>query len=172
MCGTETDNEDILQKLISYTQYESVQEVIEDIDNPGQTKRVSHTKPVQRTVSLDSFMTKFKADVADHVQHMFRYKWQAAEIGDKARMLQKPGHIAVAMDFAENHTILEPVEVQSMHWTKEQTAILVFVVYSLTPTNIDSSTAGSDNDYSEPNIIPTIVMEQFFFYQQSIKKGL
>lgn len=135
MVGDAAANDSVLEKPITYEQHEAVKESIDDPDNEGQTKTITKTKQVKHTVPLRQFLETLKSSMAEHVQHMFRYRWQAAMLGDKLTMLQTPGHIAVAMDFAENYTILEQVESQSMHWDKAQLAILVFIVYSLAPTS-------------------------------------
>lgn len=160
----------VLERQITYDQFESASELIPDPEKPGQTKRISVTRHKTYTMDLATFMVTFKKALAEHVQHMFRYRWQAAQLGDKLKMLLKPNHIAIGMDFSENYTILEPVEVQSLHWTKEQMVVLVFVVYRVVPSKApenDGSTAAAQQTDDEP----TVEMEHYYFVSKQTKKG-
>lgn len=163
-----------------YKQIRSVTESVRDEHDESVTKQLTKTDAFQDKATLREFLNLFKLTIADHVQHMFRYRWQKAQLADKINMLQLPGHIAVAMDFSENHTVLEPIEAQSLHWSKEQLAILVMIVYSLSSrANNRSGTPDSvccNNQATSPvqpvaSDDPSVDMEQFFFVSKVLAKG-
>jgi len=107
-----------------------------------------------------------------YAQHVHRWWWQAQVFSNKLEMLKDYGHIAIAMDFAENYTILEPIEVQTQYFSNRQIVVLVMIVYRRVPASdhvvSDSSADDDDDDDGSGDIIAT---EQYFFISEDTRKG-
>lgn len=99
-------------------------------------------------------------------------------------ILQDRGHVAIAMDFAENYTILEPYEVQTQYFSNRQVVMLVMIVYRRvsyetacsmglhkSPAEHDSSDDSDSDDDAEDADSDVIITEQYFFISEDNNKG-
>jgi hypothetical protein len=74
---------------------------------------------VTHELAAPEFLKELKDRMRDYVDHLHVMKWQAHQFKECLATFAA-GNIVWAMDFAENFTFLERVEVQSMHWSKSR----------------------------------------------------
>lgn len=173
--------------MVSYEQWES-----QTVDKPGRTKTAEHTSErrgtkkvvvkAKKSAKLKDFKVILKDGIASFVQHVFRWRWQAERFKEMATVLNKHrDHVAIAMDFSENYTVLEPTEVQSAYFNNKQISILVFIVYRASNNATDGNVSGTDQSQSAvgssttssdlPAGMESVDMEQYFFLSDDTRKG-
>ena len=81
-----------------------------------------------KTMQCKEFLIMFKDHLKKFIQHNFIYRWQAEQM--KECILRFPEDVVVSVvDFAENYTLKEQNEVQTMHWYSDQVTIFVHITY-------------------------------------------
>jgi hypothetical protein len=117
--------------VVSYYQFQQ-----EKVWSRKKEKLVNHMQRVRKELDAKSFFELFKEKLRDYVEHLHVMRWQARMFKDCVKNL-KQGRIVWAMDFAENYTFEERVEVQSMHWGKKQATMLVMVIWRIGAQGVD-----------------------------------
>jgi len=108
------------------------------------------------------------------ILHQFVMRWQAEQY--KVCLDNFPlGAVIIAIDFAENHTFLYKLEVQSLHWTPHQSTVLVAVIYRWADLAVDDIPDEDNNQSVDGSSAPAaqrrrvIIKEHHFFVTDDLK---
>lgn len=138
--------------LIRYDQFQHVEKVKADGTKTTVMDRVEITS------NILGFYEDFQLKLRSYIKHVHMWRWQARQYEACCKNLPV-GHIIVALDFAENHTFLEKVEVQSLHWSANQATLLPMVVHRHAQVTDE-----------EGNIKDEVIKEHFVFISDDKKK--
>ena len=101
------------------------------------------------------------SSVREFILHEHTNQWQSRQF--RKLLDELPiGHVVTVIDFSENHSFLFQHEIQSLHWTPHQAAILVMVLYRHAERHLDGVQSTVDS--------PAIIKEHRFFVSDDASK--
>jgi hypothetical protein len=122
-------NPAIISSRVTWHQWENKTSL-----NPDGSTGASRVERVAYSGTVEEYKEALKRRIRLYVGHHHCWKWQANAM-QQCLLNLSDDTTAMAMDFAENATLKEAVEVQSQHWSQTQATMLCVVTWRVVRTD-------------------------------------